>query len=73
MRNISDILPVEHLLKELRERIGDVSHCVIYSGTVPVLNGFQYGENFRCEMIDETLNRSLSMNYNIHVITEEER
>ena len=37
------------------------------------MNGFQYGENFRCEMIDETLNRSLSMNYNIHVITEEER
>ena len=70
---LADILPVEHLLKELRERIGDVSHCVIYSGTVPVLNGFQYGENFRCEMIDETLNRSLSMNYNIHVITEEER
>ena len=68
-RVLADILPVEHLLKELRERIGDVSHCVIYSGTVPVLNGFQYGENFRCEMIDETLNRSLSMNYNIHVIT----
>lgn len=30
---LADILPVEHLLKELRERIGDVSHCVIYSGT----------------------------------------
>lgn len=29
---LADILPVEHLLKELRERIGDVSHCVIYSG-----------------------------------------
>lgn len=70
---LADILPVEHLLNELRERVGDISHSVIYSGTVPVLNGFKYGENFRCEMIDETLGRTLSMNYNINVISEEER
>ena len=60
-------------MHELRERIGNVEHCVIFSGTVPVLNGFKYGSNFRCEMIDEVLNRTLSMNYDIHVITEEER
>ena len=70
---LADILPVEHLLRELRERIGDVSHSVIFSGTVPVLNGFVYGENFRCEMVDGTLNRTLTLSYDIHVISEEER
>lgn len=70
---LADILPVEHLLGELKERIGDVSHCVIYSGTVPVLDGFKYGSKFRCEMIDETLGRTLSMEYEINVISEEER
>ncbi|MBR6209080.1 MAG: DUF2848 family protein [Oscillospiraceae bacterium] len=71
--SLADILPVDFLLHELETRVGDVSHSVIFSGTVPVLNGFKYGENFRCEMVDETLGRSLRMDYNIHVISEEER
>jgi len=70
---LADILPVEAILKELNERVGDVKNSVIYSGTVPVLNGFKYGSNFRCEMIDDKLNRKLEFNYNIIEISEEER
>lgn len=70
---LADILPVDFLLNEMKNRIGDMSHAVIFSGTVPLLGGFKYGENFRCEMEDETLGRKIVHDYNINVITEEER
>lgn len=70
---LADILPVEKILSELNERVGNIKNAVIYSGTVPLLEGFKYGNNFRCKMIDEVLNRELELNYNIDVITEEER
>lgn len=70
---LSDILPVETILKELNERVGNIGNSVIYSGTVPAADGFKFGNNFRCEMIDEKLNRKLELNYNIIAISEEER
>ena len=70
---LADILPVEKILSVLNERIGNVDNCIIYSGTVPVLDGFVYGDNFRSLMIDEVLNRSIEFNYNVSVISEEER
>lgn len=70
---LADILPVEFLLDELRTRAGDVSHSVIFSGTVPVLDGFKYGENFRCEMVDAALDRKLKFDYDVKIIKEEER
>lgn len=70
---LADILPVETILKELNERVGDIQNSIIYSGTVPALNGFKYGNNFRCEMIDDKLGRKLELDYNIIAISEEER
>lgn len=69
---LADILPVEKIVSELRERAGDIQNTVIYSGTVPLLNGFKYGENFRCMMVDDVLNRTLTLNYNINVIDDKE-
>ena len=71
--SLADILPVEVILKELEERVGGIDNCVIYSGTVPVANGFRFGSNFRYEMDDEVLGRQLSADYNVNVISEEER
>lgn len=70
---LADILPVEKILDVLEERIGDVSNSIIYSGTVPVLDGFKYGESFKSIMIDEVLDRKLEFSYNVDVISEEER
>lgn len=70
---LADILPVETILGELNNRVGDIDNCVIFSGTVPVLDGFRYGSNFRYEMVDEVLGRKLSSDYNVIAISEEER
>lgn len=71
--SLADILPVDVILKELDERVGNIDNCVIYSGTVPVSNGFRFGSKFRYEMEDEVLGRRLSADYNVNVISEEER
>lgn len=70
---LADILPVEKILSVLTERVGHIDNSIIYSGTVPVLDGFKYGDNFRSLMIDEVLNRSIEFNYDVNVISEEER
>lgn len=70
---LADILPVETILKELDERVGGIDNCVIFSGTVPVKDGFRFGSKFRYEMEDKKLNRKLSSEYEVDVISEEER
>lgn len=70
---LSDILAPEKIIKELEERVGGITNAVIYSGTVPLSDGFRYGTNFRCEMVDEVMGRKLSLNYEVIAISEEER
>ena len=64
---MSDILPVETILKELDERVGGIDNCVT------VKDGFRFGSKFRYEMEDKKLNRKLSSEYEVDVISEEER
>lgn len=71
--SLADILPPDVILKELNERVGEIDNCVIFSGTVPVLNGFHYGTNFRYEMEDPVLGRKLCYDYDVIAISEEER
>lgn len=71
---VADILPPELILEELAARYGsDLSHSVIFSGTVPLLDGFKYGSRFRAVMLDKVLDRKLELNYQMKVISEEER
>lgn len=71
--SLADILPVEKILLELGERVGEIGNSVIFSGTVPVIDGFRYGEQFDCEMEDAVLDRKLTLTYRVIVIPEEER
>lgn len=45
--------------------------CLIYTGTVPLLQGFRFGEQFTAKLIDNVLGRELSISYGIHVIDEQ--
>lgn len=70
--SLKDILPVEKILEELETRVGGIDNCVIFSGTVPVENGFFYGSDFRCEMSDEVLGRKLEFEYHVVAISDKE-
>ena len=70
---LASILPVEKILEELKDRVGDINNSIIYSGTVPLLGGFEYGNKFISKMVDEKLGRTINLNYEVNVILEEER
>ncbi|MDO5041357.1 MAG: DUF2848 family protein [Peptoniphilus sp.] len=69
---LADILPVEKILQELDERVGNTEDILVFSGTVPLKDGFVYGEKFRSEMVDEKLDRKIELEYAVNVIGVEE-
>ena len=70
---LADILPVEKILEELKERVGDIEQSIIFSGTVPLLGDFVYGDRFKCMLVDEVLDRKLTLVYNVKIIDGGER
>lgn len=70
---LADILPVETILEELRTRVGDIGDAVVFSGTVPALEGFKFGSEFSAKLIDERLSRALTCDYKVIVVSEGER
>lgn len=71
--SLADILPVERILEELEKRVDSINNSIIFSGTVPLVSSFKYGEKFRVEMIDNVLGNKIHFSYDIDVISEEER
>ncbi|KAF1683616.1 DUF2848 family protein [Veillonella sp. R32] len=65
----SDLLSLDTIINTLKKEI-DIENSLIFTGTVPLKNGFQYGEAFSCQLIDEKLNRTINLNYKIQIINE---
>lgn len=42
--------------------------CVIFSGSVPTLGGFRYGEHFKYSLFDPVKNRKISSEYSIIIL-----
>lgn len=70
---LSEILPVEKIISELENRVGNIEDSVIFSGTVPLASTFKYGNEFICKIFDKNNNSSLNLNYKINKISEEEK
>ena len=66
----ADILPVETLLDAVEKMTSDMEDCLMFSGTVPLVNGFQYGSKFRGCIEDPIFERCLDISYTVHVVTE---
>ena len=65
----SDLLPMQRIMDELKEEI-DIDNSLIYTGTVPLKDGFKFGEEFSCKLVDEKLNREICLSYKVKVIEE---
>ena len=70
---LSEILPVEKIISELENRVGNIEDSVIFSGTVPLASTFKYGKEFICKIVDKNNNSTLNLNYKINKISEEEK
>lgn len=65
----ADLLSIDTIIAKIEEEM-EVGNSLIYTGTVPLHNGFQYGSVFSCALIDETLNRTITLEYNVKTIVE---
>ncbi|WP_237691040.1 DUF2848 family protein [Paenibacillus caui] len=64
--DLTALLPFSELLTKLKEvGYSDVYHTVIFSGTVPTLEGFVYGSKFEYQMFDPVLDRRLNGEYEV--------
>lgn len=70
---VAEILPPEEILKQLAERVGEAENMVVFSGTVPTLQGYRFGDGFYYSMTDPVLGRSIQAGYDMELIPEEER
>jgi hypothetical protein len=63
---LAAFMDVDDLLREVR-RAGhtDLQHRVIFGGTLPVLGGFVYADQFECRLHDPVLDRNLTCDYAI--------
>ena len=64
----SDLLPLEVLVAAAEKIKGSIGDCLAYSGTVPLVDGFKYGTQFRGKIFDKALNRSLEFKYEVEVL-----
>ncbi len=65
-----DLLPFDTIVEKVKNEV-PLEDCLIYTGTVPLLQGFRFGEQFTAKLIDDVLGRELSISYGIHVIDEQ--
>ncbi|ODQ37650.1 DUF2848 domain-containing protein [Burkholderia ubonensis] len=62
------LLPPRELLAGMRSPLEDGSF--LFGGTIPVIGELQGAESFRVELIDPVLNRVLTCEYRINILTE---
>ena len=67
---VAGIMKVEDILAEVKKDCPGVKNAILFSGTVGVIDGFTYGDWFRCELTDPVLGRKLSHEYEVEVIGE---
>lgn len=67
-----NILPVEKILQILQERGRKIENSVIFSGTVPLLGQYCYGDKFEGTLKDLQSERELKVKYSVEVKKDKE-
>ncbi|KAB2329781.1 DUF2848 domain-containing protein [Cytobacillus depressus] len=62
---ISEIIPLDEIKAFLNKKNISMRNCVIFSGTVPLLEGFKYGSGFKMTFIDKVRNDEIHAEYAI--------
>ena len=67
---LGSILPPEDLIRLVRKQLNDrASGIVLFSGTPPLLGGeMVFAERFEAELMDASLNRRITVEYDIHTL-----
>lgn len=63
---IDEIIPLDEIKDFLNKKGVEMKNSVIFSGTVPLLDGFKYGSAFKMSFIDEARNKEIHAEYEIN-------
>lgn len=63
---MADLLPPIAILNRVSKDM-DLEDCLIFSGTIPLLRDYRYGNAFSCRLSDDELGREIELKYTITV------
>ncbi|WP_181351226.1 DUF2848 family protein [Thalassobacillus sp. CUG 92003] len=63
---ISKIIAFEEILEYLKKKRVSMKNSIVFAGTVPLKEGFKYGEEFRLSFIDPIRNKAIETSYIIN-------
>lgn len=66
----ADLLQLEVLIAAAEKVNPDLGTSLCYSGTVPLVDGFKYGTQFKGIIQDNVLNRSLELVYDVRFLSD---
>jgi hypothetical protein len=64
--SVKSILPVNEIISFLKSKNVTLRHCIVFCGTVPLLNGFKYASSYLMKIIDPVLENTISFEYKIN-------
>lgn len=67
---ISSIISLDEIKSYLSKKDVPLSNSIVFSGTVPLLDGFKYGTKFKLSIYDPVLGKSISTEYTITNIAQ---
>lgn len=68
---ISEIIPLDEIKGFLTKKSIAMKNCVVFSGTVPLLDGFKYGDGFKMSFVDEVRDSKIDAEYIINRLEKE--
>lgn len=67
---VSNIISFDSIQAYLKSHKVELKNCIVFCGTVPLLDGFKYGDGFRCSLKSNQLNKEITIEYQVSHLKE---
>lgn len=67
---VSAIVPLEEIIGFLKQHEVELKDVIVFCGTVPLVDGFTYGDTFKCGLRSNKLNKTIQIEYEINKLKE---
>lgn len=71
-RSVEAILHPNDIFEFLRRKRASMRNAIFFSGTVPLLDGFKYGDKFKMSLLDPVKNDEITAEYEINHLKDGE-
>ena len=62
---VSSIISYEEIISFLEKKDVSLTNTVVFAGTVPLIDGFKYGQAFKMRIIDPVRNKNIEASYTV--------